>query len=80
MAKVEDAAKLLDDVLKELKACLPTAELRNNLEQNETILKGVIATLVLLVILNLYLQRRLSRLSSEHRRSTIFPARWFCWA
>lgn len=80
VAKVEDAAKLLDDVMKELKARLPTAELRNKLEQNETILKGVIATLVLLVILNLYLQRRLSRLSSEHRRSTIFPARWFCWA
>jgi len=69
VARVEEAAKLLDDGLKELKAYLPEAELRNRLEQSEMVLKGLIVVLVLLVVLNLYLQRRLSQLSREHRRS-----------
>jgi len=71
VAKVDDAAMFLDDALKELKAYLPVAELRNKLEKTETVLKGAILILVLLVILSVYWHRELSRLSGEHRRSIV---------
>lgn len=74
VAKIDEASAFAKEALRELRAYLPMAESRDKLEATEKILGGIILTLILLTILSVYWQRKLSQMARE-RTSTALSSR-----